>query len=69
MPPRAPCYDAARACAEIKTCGRADGHGPAAILDVCLRLKLAGPQARDAGKARLDRIMSMLVKLAKSLGE
>jgi four helix bundle protein len=41
----------------------------AAILDVCLRLKLAGPEARDAGKAMLDRIMSMLVKLAKSLGE
>ena len=41
----------------------------AASLDVCLRLKLLGPEAHEAGKAMLDRIMGMLVKLAKSLGE
>ena len=41
----------------------------AAILDVCLRLKLVASEPHHAGKAMLDRIMAMLVKLAKSLGE
>jgi four helix bundle protein len=41
----------------------------AAILDVCMRLKLIADQTHHAGKEMLDRIMSMLVKLAKSLGD
>ena len=39
----------------------------AAILDVCLRLKLIDPQAHERGKGLLERIVSMLVKLARSL--
>ena len=40
----------------------------AAILDVCLRLKLATAETHQAGKAILDRVMGMLVRLAKNLG-
>jgi len=39
----------------------------AAILDICLRLKLIDPQVHERGKALLERVVSMLVKLAKSL--
>jgi four helix bundle protein len=39
----------------------------AAILDVCLRLKLVDPQVHERGKGLLERVVSMLVKLAKSL--
>ena len=39
----------------------------AAILDVCLRLGLIGPQVHERGKGLLERVVSMLVKLAKSL--
>jgi four helix bundle protein len=38
----------------------------AAILDVCLRLKLAPSERHAEGKALLDRIAAMLVKLAKA---
>ena len=41
----------------------------AAIFDICLRLKLTEPASHEAGKALLERIVSMLVKLAKSLEE
>ena len=39
----------------------------AAICDVCLRLKLINSAVHQAAKATLDRIMAMLVQLAKSL--
>ena len=38
----------------------------AAILDVCIRLKLTLPEVHSVGKAMLERIASMLVKLAKA---
>ncbi len=38
----------------------------AAILDVCLRLKLVRVEPHSAGKAMLERIAAMLVKLAKA---
>jgi len=38
----------------------------AAILDVCLRLKLIVAETHTVGKAMLERIAAMLVKLAKS---
>ena len=38
----------------------------AAILDVCVRLKLALPDTHSVGKAMLERIAAMLVKLAKA---
>ena len=38
----------------------------AAILDVCLRLKLILPDTHSVGKAMLERIAAMLVKLAKA---
>ena len=38
----------------------------AAILDVCLRLKLILPDMHSVGKAMLERIAAMLVKLAKA---
>ena len=41
----------------------------AAICDVLLRLQLIVPEVHQTGKQMLDRIMSMLVKLAKSLSE
>jgi hypothetical protein len=37
------------------------------VLDVCLRLNLVVEQDHHAGKALLERVVSMLVKLAKSL--
>ena len=39
----------------------------AALLDVCLRLKLVGEAEHRAGKAMVVRIVSMLIKLAMSL--
>ena len=39
----------------------------AAILDVCLRLKLIDAQVHERGKVLLERVVSMIVKLAKSL--
>ena len=38
----------------------------AAILDVMLRLRLVGADVHESGKAALDRITAMLVKLAKA---
>jgi four helix bundle protein len=38
----------------------------AALLDVCLRLKLVNGVGHDAGKRMLVRIVSMLIKLAQS---
>ncbi len=38
----------------------------AASLDVCLRLKLVPPELHSDGKAMLERIAAMLVKLAKA---
>ena len=38
----------------------------ASILDMCLRLKLALPEAHSDGKSMLARIAAMLVKLAKA---
>lgn len=38
----------------------------AAILDVLLRLQLVAANVHESGKAALDRIASMLVKLAKA---
>ena len=40
----------------------------AAILDVCVRVKLIEPRVQEAGKALLERVVSRLIKLAKSLG-
>lgn len=39
----------------------------AALLDVCLRLELAAEREHCVGKELLTRIVSMLVKLARSL--
>jgi len=41
----------------------------AAILDVCVRLKLLAGDAHSTGKAMLERVAAMLIKLAKSLQE
>ena len=38
----------------------------AALLDVCLRLRLVGEAEYSAGKAMLLRVVSMLIKLAMS---
>jgi four helix bundle protein len=38
----------------------------AAILDVCLRLRLVSPEVHGGGKAMLERVGAMLVKLAKA---
>ena len=38
----------------------------AAILDVCIRLKLTLPEVHSGGKSMLERIAAMLVKLAKA---
>lgn len=38
----------------------------AALLDVLMRLKLASEPTHQTGKAALDRIVAMLVKLAKA---
>ncbi len=39
----------------------------AAMLDVCLRRKLISEETHGLGKQRLDRVVAMLVALAKSL--
>ncbi len=39
----------------------------AAILDVCARLKLITPERQQEGKAVLERVVSMLIKLARVL--
>jgi four helix bundle protein len=39
----------------------------AALLDVCLRLKLLGEAEHRTGKERIVRVVSMLIKLAMSL--
>ena len=39
----------------------------AALLDVCLRLKLVSEAEHRAGKERIVRVVSMLIKLAMSL--
>jgi four helix bundle protein len=39
----------------------------AAILDVCERLHLIGAETHVPGKQMLDRVVAMLVKLAKTL--
>ena len=39
----------------------------AAILDVCVPLKLLTVGAHSTGKAALERVAAMLIKLAKSL--
>jgi len=39
----------------------------AAMLDVCLRRKLISEEPHQLGKRLLDRIVSMLIKLSKSL--
>lgn len=41
----------------------------AALLDVCLRLKLLGEAEHRAGKAMIVRVVSMLIKLAISFEE
>jgi len=41
----------------------------AALLDVCLRLKLVGEAEHRAGKAMILRVVSMLIKLAMSFEE
>ena len=41
----------------------------AALLDVCLRLKLLDEVGHKAGKQRLVRIVSMLIKLARACEE
>jgi four helix bundle protein len=39
----------------------------AAILDICLRLRLVSSEIHATGKQTLDRVVAMLVKLAKAL--
>ena len=39
----------------------------AALLDVCLRLRLVGDAEHRAGKERIVRVVAMLIKLAMSL--
>ena len=39
----------------------------AALLDVCLRLRLLGEAEHRGGKERIVRVVSMLIKLAMSL--
>jgi four helix bundle protein len=41
----------------------------AAILDICMRLGLIEEKRQEHGKALLDRIVAMLVRLASGLGE
>ena len=38
----------------------------AALLDICLRLRLVEEESHQAGKERLVRIVSMLIRLAQS---
>ena len=49
----------------LSACGSATEC--AAILDICLRLKLAPAETHTTGKQLLDRIVAMLVGLAKSV--
>jgi four helix bundle protein len=49
----------------LTACGSATES--AAILDVCLRLELMPSESHRSGKEMLERIVSMLVKLSKSL--
>lgn len=39
----------------------------AAILDICMRLRLIDQKPHEQGKAILDRVVAMLVKLASAL--
>ena len=39
----------------------------AAILDICLRLKLTTGEVHATGKEMLNRVAAMLVKLARNL--
>ena len=39
----------------------------AAIFDVCLMLKLVTPETHQHGKAMIERVVAMLVKLAQSM--
>lgn len=39
----------------------------AAVLDICVRLALIDQKPYDQGKGILDRVVSMLVKLASAL--
>lgn len=48
------------------TRSRASATESAAVLDVCLKLKLITPATADDNKALLDRIARMLTKLIKS---
>ena len=41
----------------------------AALLDICLRLRLLGEAEHRTGKAMIVRVVSMLIKLAMSLEE
>jgi four helix bundle protein len=41
----------------------------AALLDICLRLKLVSDAAHKAGKEMLVRVVSMLIKLAQACEE
>ena len=43
------------------------GTESAAVLDICTRLRLIDPKRHDQGKALLDRVVAMLVKLALAL--
>jgi four helix bundle protein len=43
------------------------GTESAAVLDICMRLTLIEPKLHEQGKALLDRIVAMLVKLASAL--
>lgn len=49
----------------LSACGSATEC--AAIFDICLRLKLAPEETHTAGKQLLERIVAMLVGLAKSM--
>jgi len=46
---------------------RGSASESAALLDVCLRLKLLDQTGHEAGKDTLVRVVSMLIKLAVSL--
>jgi four helix bundle protein len=47
-------------------CARGSATESAALLDVYARLELASPNDHQEGKQMLERIVSMLVRLAKS---
>lgn len=52
--------------ASFYTRARGSATECAAILDVCVRLKLVTPSTAGAGKESLDRIAQMLTRLIKS---